>query len=55
MHSETFIDKSPWEIKDMPKRPEGSSGGLFSEAKRYGTLASPLAGLADLADLGKKS
>ena len=31
--SETLIDKSPWEIKGMPKRPMGSSGGLFSEAK----------------------
>jgi hypothetical protein len=24
--SRTLIDKSPWEIKDMPKRPLGSSG-----------------------------
>ena len=53
--SEELIDKSPWEIKDMPKRPEGSSGGLFSEALRYGKMASPLTDLADLKDLGKKS
>ena len=51
--SEDLIDKSPWEIKDMPKRPVGSSGGLFSEAMRYGKMASPLGDLADLKDLGK--
>ena len=53
--SEALIDKSPWEIKGMPKRPEGSSGGLLSEAKRYGGFASPLADFADLKDVGKKN
>jgi len=53
--SEALIDKSPWEIKDMPKRPVGSSGGLLSEAKRYGVMGAPLADLADLRNLGKKS
>lgn len=53
--SEELIDKSPWEIKDMPKRPVGSSGGLFSEAMRYGNMAAPLGDLADLRDLGKTS
>ena len=53
--SEELIDKSPWEIKDMPKRPVGSSGGLFSEAMRYGNMAAPLGDLADLRDLGKPS
>jgi hypothetical protein len=52
--SEALIDKSPWEIKDMPKRPVGSSGGLLSEAMRFGKMGSPLADLADLKDLGKK-
>lgn len=53
--SQALIDKSPWEIKDMPKRPVGSSGGLFSETKRFGGMASPLAGFSGLADIGKKS
>ena len=53
--SEALIDKSPWEIKDMPKRPEGSSGGLVSEAMRYGKMGSPLADLADLRNLGGTS
>ena len=50
-----LIDKSPWEIKGMPKRPVGSAGGIFSEVKRFGPMASPLAGFGDLKDLGKKS
>jgi hypothetical protein len=50
-----LIDKSPWEIKDMPKRPGGSSGGLVSEGKRYEGFASPLSGIAGLASIGKKS
>jgi hypothetical protein len=53
--SQALIDKSPWEIKDMPKRPVGSSGGLLSEAIRYGEMGAPLAGLADLRNLGNKS
>lgn len=52
--SEALIDKSPWEIKDMPKRPVGSSGGLLSEAMRFGKMGAPLAGLADLRNVGKK-
>jgi hypothetical protein len=51
--SESLIDKSPWEIKDMPRRPAGSSGGILSEAMRYGKMASPLAHLADLRNPGK--
>ncbi len=51
--SEALIDKSPWEIKDMPKRPVGSSGGLFSEAKRYGKMFSPVVDFTDLSSLGK--
>lgn len=51
--SEALIDKSPWEIKGMPKRPVGSSGGLFSEAKRFGGMASPFAEFSELKDLGK--
>ena len=53
--SSALIDKSPWEIKDMPKRPVGSSGGLVSEGKRYEGFASPLSGIAGLASIGKKS
>lgn len=51
--SEALIDKSPWEIKGMPKRRVGSSGGLFSEAKRFGGMASPFAEFSELKDLGK--
>ncbi|HVU45404.1 MAG TPA: hypothetical protein VHD85_04710 [Terracidiphilus sp.] len=51
--SEALIDKSPWEIKDMPKRPVGSSGGLLSEAMRFGKMGSPLSDLADLRNVGK--
>jgi hypothetical protein len=39
--SVTFIDKSPWEIQGMPKRPVGPSGGIFSEAKRFGAWPVP--------------
>ena len=53
--SQSLIDKSPWEIKDMPRRPVGSSGGLLSEAMRYGKMGSPLADLADLRNIGKPS
>jgi hypothetical protein len=51
--SEALIDKSPWEIRDMPKRPVGSDGGLISEAVRYGEMVLPFGDLADLKDLGK--
>jgi len=53
--SQALIDKSPWEIRDVPKRPVGSSGGLLSESMRYGTMVAPLADLADLRNLGKRS
>lgn len=53
--SVALIDKSPWEIKDMPKRPGGSSGGLVSEGQRLKGYASPLSGLAGLASIGKKN
>ena len=53
--SAALIDKSPWEIKDMPKRPGGSSGGLVSEGQRLKGYASPLSGFAGLASIGKKS
>lgn len=50
-----LIDKSPWEIQDMPKRPVGASGGILSEAKRFGVPAiSPIAGIVGLKDVGKK-
>ncbi len=52
--SESLIDKSPWEIRDMPKRPVESSGGLLSEAMRYGKMgASPIADLVGLRNVGK--
>lgn len=53
--SAALIDKSPWEIKDMPKRPVGSTGGLVSEGQRLKGYASPLSGFAGLASIGKKS
>ncbi len=52
--SQSLIDKSPWEIRDMPKRPVGSGGGLLSEAMRYGKMGAPLADFADLRNIGKK-
>lgn len=53
--SVSLIDKSPWEIRGMPKRPVGPSGGLLSEVSRFGGMASPLAGLTGLKGLGKKN
>ncbi len=53
--SQALIDKSPWEIKDLPKRPVGSSGGILSEAMRYGKMGAPVADLADLRNIGKSS
>jgi hypothetical protein len=32
----------------------GSSGGLISEGQRYKGFASPLSGIAGLANIGKK-
>ncbi|MGO8790185.1 MAG: hypothetical protein ACLQVL_22770 [Terriglobia bacterium] len=54
--SMALIDKSPWEIQGMPKKPVGSAGGLFSEAKRFGGPASGLVGgLAGLSGIKKPS
>lgn len=46
-----LIEKSPWEIEGLPKRPKGTSGGVFSEVKRIFSTISPLADLKDLKDL----
>lgn len=46
-----LIEKSPWEIEGLPKRPKGTSGGIFSEVKRVFSTVSPLADLKDLKDL----
>lgn len=48
-----LIEASPWEIMGLAKRPKGSSGGIFTEAKRVFSTLSPLADLKDLADLKK--
>jgi hypothetical protein len=54
--STKLIDKSPWEIQGMPKRPAGSSVSVFSEVVRYGGMAAPTAvGIAGLRDIGKAS
>ncbi len=47
-----LIEKSPWEIEGLPKRPKGTSAGIFSEVKRVFSTVSPLADLKDLKDLG---
>jgi hypothetical protein len=46
-----LIDKSPWEIETLPKRPKGTTAGIFSEAKRLFSTVSPLSDLKDLKDL----
>jgi hypothetical protein len=46
-----LIEKSPWEIEGLPKRPKGTSAGIFTEVKRIFSTASPLADLKDLKDL----
>ena len=48
-----LIEKSPWEILGLPKRPKGTSLGLLHEAKRLWSTVSPLADLKDL--IGLKS
>lgn len=54
--SVALIDKSPWEIQGMPKKPVGSAGGLLSEGMRFGSPAGGLVGgLAGLKDVGKKT
>jgi hypothetical protein len=47
----TLVEASPWEIQGLPKRPVGTSAGIFSEAMRAFSTASPLAGLKDLMGL----
>ena len=52
--SRKLIDKSPWEIQGMPKRPKGSSVSIFSEVMRYGGMGeSGAAAIAGLKDVGK--
>jgi hypothetical protein len=46
-----LIEKSPWEIEGLPKRPKGSSAGIFSEIKRVFSTVSPLSDLKDLKEL----
>ena len=46
-----LIEKSPWEIEGLPKRPKGTSAGIFTEVKRIFSTVSPLADLKDLKDL----
>lgn len=48
-----LVEKSPWEILGLPKRPKGTSLGLLGEAKRMWSTVSPLADLKDL--IGLKS
>jgi hypothetical protein len=52
--SAKLIDKSPWEIQGMPKRPKGSSVSAFSELVRYGGMVGTgVGGIAGLKDVGK--
>ena len=46
-----LIEKSPWEIQGLPKRPQGTSCGAFAEARRLFSTVSPLAGLKELGAL----
>lgn len=48
-----LIDKSPWEIQGLPKRPKAkaSAKGVFGEVKRVFDTVSPLKDLAELRDL----
>lgn len=46
-----LIEKSPWEIMHLPKRPMKSSAGIVTEAKRLFSTVSPLADLKDLASV----
>lgn len=46
-----LIEKSPWEIEGLPKRPKGTSAGIFTEVKRVFSTVSPLGDLKDLKDL----
>ena len=46
-----LIDKSPWEIMGMPKRPAGTACGILGEAQRVFSTVNPLSGLAALRSL----
>ncbi|HTW59891.1 MAG TPA: hypothetical protein VMD99_17315 [Terriglobales bacterium] len=46
-----LVEASPWEIMGLPKRPVGTSAGIFSEVKRAFSTVSPLSGLQDLMGL----
>lgn len=48
-----LIEKSPWEIEGLPKRPKAkaSAKGVFGEVKRVFSTVSPLGDLAELRDL----
>ena len=46
-----LIDKSPWEIEGLPKRPDSRSSALLSLGKRTFATVSPLAGLKGLSSL----
>lgn len=46
-----LIDKSPWEIIGLPKRPAASACGIFAEAQRMFSTVHPLTGLTDLRTL----
>lgn len=46
-----LIEKSPWEIEGLPKRPKGTSAGIFTEVKRVFSTVSPLGDLKELKDL----
>jgi hypothetical protein len=46
-----LIEKSPWEMEGLPKRPKGTSAGIFTEVKRIFSTVSPLGDLKDLKDL----
>jgi hypothetical protein len=49
-----LIDSSPWEIIGMPKRPKGTTGGIFSDVKKIWSTTGPLTDLRELGSLGKK-
>lgn len=46
-----LIEKPPWEIQGLPKRPKRTSAGIFTEVKRIFSTVSPLGDLKDLKDL----
>ena len=46
-----LVEKSPWEISGLPKRPKGTTGGVFSSISKIFSTVSPLSDLKDLKDL----